>query len=262
MEDAVQQLLAYKGLVVGGWLLTLFVLERVSPAAPPPGGDGRWGWRRLARNAGLWLANIGLSPLVVIPVSLWAAGQSVGWRPDWWGGAPELLVDLVLLDFLIFWWHMANHRVPLLWRFHEIHHLDHFLDTTSAVRFHFGEVLLSALARAAIIVALDIPIASIVVFETIVLAAALFHHSNVRLPPALERALALVIITPSLHWVHHHAVRTDTDSNYGTMFSFWDRLFGSRSATPRALDMEIGVERRAERPLLGLLIRPFRPAGR
>ena len=262
MEDAVQDLLRYKGLTVATWLVLLFVLERAMPAAAAPAGDGRWGWRRLLRNVGLWLVNTGLSPLIVIPVSLWATGQSFGWRPDWWGGWPALLVDLLVLDFLIYWWHRANHVVPLLWRFHEIHHLDHFLDTTSAVRFHFGEVLLSALARAMIIVVLDIPFVSVVAFEAVVLLAAVFHHSNLRLPPGLERVLSRVIITPSIHWVHHHAVRSDTDSNYGTLFSFWDPLFGSRSPTRRTPDMPIGVERSAERPLLDLFVRPFRPGRR
>jgi len=258
MEDAVQNLLRYKGLTVAVWLVLLFVLERAIPAAPPPAGDGEWGWRRLLRNAGLWLVNTGLSPLIVIPISLWAAGQSLGWRPEWWTGWAALLADLLVLDFLIYWWHRANHVVPFLWRFHEIHHLDHFLDTTSAVRFHFGEVLLSALARGAFIVVLGIPLASVVAFEAVVLLAAVFHHSNLRLPPRLETALSRVIITPSIHWVHHHAVRSDTDSNYGTLFSFWDPLFGSRSRTRRTPDMPIGVERLAERPLLELVVRPFR----
>jgi sterol desaturase/sphingolipid hydroxylase (fatty acid hydroxylase superfamily) len=98
----------------------------------------------------------------------------------------------------------------------------------------------------------------VVVFETLVLAAAIFHHSNLRLPSALEAALSRVIITPSIHWVHHHRVKADTDSNYGTVFSFWDRLFGTRSATPRTLDMAIGVEARDEQPFLGLFLQPFR----
>ncbi len=258
MEDAVEDLLRYKTLAVATWLLLLFALERAIPAATAPAGDGRWGWRRLVRNAGLWLVNLGVSLLVVIPVSAWATAQSFGWRPDGWDGWPVLLVDLLVLDFLIYWWHRANHVVPLLWRFHEIHHLDHFLDTTSAVRFHFGEVLLSAFARACIIVVLDIPLASVLVFEAMVLLAALFHHSNLRLPARFERALSRVIITPSIHWVHHHAVRADTDSNYGTFFSFWDPLFGSRSRTRRTPDMPIGVERTVERPLLSLVVRPFR----
>ena len=257
MENTADQLLQYKGAAVLAWLALLFVLERAMPAAVPPGGDGRWGWKRLLRNAGLWLVNTGLSPLIVIPVSLWAAGHSLGWRPEGWDGWPALLVDLLVLDFLIYWWHRANHVVPFLWRFHEIHHLDHFLDTTSAVRFHFGEVLLSALARAVVIVLLDIPFTSIVVFEAVVLVSTLFHHSNLRLPPRLEQALSKVIITPSIHWVHHHAVRADTDSNYGTLFSFWDPLFGSRSRTRRTEDMAIGVERLPERAWLDLIVRPF-----
>ncbi len=118
-------------------------------------------------------------------------------------------------------------------------------------------MLLSALARAAVIVLLDIPIASVLVFETLLLVAAIFHHSNLRLATGLERALARVGITPSIHWVHHHARRSDTDSNYGTIFSFWDPLFDSRSATPRSPGMPIGVETRGEQSLARLLLRPF-----
>ena len=164
---------------------------------------------------------------------------------------------MLLLDFLIYWWHLANHRIPLLWRFHEVHHLDRFLDTTSALRFHFGEVLLSALARASAIYLRGFPFSSILAFETLLLIATLFHHSNLRLPAGLESALSLLIITPSIHWVHHHARRSDTDSNYGTIFSFWDRFFASRSPTRRRPDLEIGVEGLPERPLVQLILRPF-----
>ncbi len=261
MEGTLEVLLPWKGAVVFAWLAVIFAAERLRPAAreiaAAAGRSG--GWWRLARNLGLWLANVGLSPFVVLPLSLWASGHHLGWRPDWWHGAPGLLLDVVLLDFLIFWWHMANHRVPLLWRFHEVHHLDRFLDTTTALRFHFGEVLLSALVRMAVIVLLDIPIASILVFETLVLAAAIFHHSNLALPPGLEAGLSRIVITPSIHWVHHHAVQHDTDSNYGTIFSFWDGMFGTRSQTRRTLDMVIGVEARAERGFLQLIVRPFLP---
>ena len=94
-------------------------------------------------------------------------------------------------------------------------------------------------------------------FEALVQSAALFHHSDIRLPPPLERALARVLVTPSLHWVHHHAIRADTDSNYGTVLSVWDRLFGSRSATLRTPAMPIGVERLRDLPLPRLLLAPF-----
>jgi hypothetical protein len=118
-------------------------------------------------------------------------------------------------------------------------------------------VLLSALARAAVIYLLGFPFSSILAFEALLLMATLFHHSNLRLPAGLEAALSLLIITPSIHWVHHHARQSDTDSNYGTVFSFWDRLFASRSATPRVPGMEIGVQDRPERPLAHLVVRPF-----
>ena len=261
MEGAIQFLLSWKAVLVGVWLATFFLAERLRPAAQPPdrprGGEAAFGTRRLARNAALWLGNAGLSLVFVVPVSLWAASVSLDWRPDWWSGWQGLLIDLIILDLAIYWWHRANHELPFLWRFHEVHHLDRFLDTTTAVRFHFGEVALSAGFRAGLIVLLGLPIVSVLVFEILVLVAAIFHHSNLRLPQGLERALGRLVITPDLHWVHHHAVRRDTDSNYGTIFSFWDRLFGSRSPTPRRLGMTIGVERRVEQSLPQLLLRPF-----
>jgi sterol desaturase/sphingolipid hydroxylase (fatty acid hydroxylase superfamily) len=267
---------AAKGVIVAAWFVLLFAGERLHPAAPRPMAVAEpWpgglpmlragGWARLGRNLALWLVNTVLSPLVVLPLTVWAAGQGtseggldLGLRPAWWSGASGLVADLLLLDVLIYWWHRANHRVPFLWRFHAVHHLDGFLDTTSALRFHFGEVLLSALARAAVIVALGIPLASVLAFEALLLVATIFHHSNLRLPAPLERALAAVIVTPSIHWVHHHAVRRDTDSNYATILSLWDPLFRSRSAMRRAPDMKIGVEGQGEESLAALLIRPFR----
>jgi sterol desaturase/sphingolipid hydroxylase (fatty acid hydroxylase superfamily) len=105
---------------------------------------------------------------------------------------------------------------------------------------------------------LGLKLESILAFETLVLISAIFHHSNLRLPPALEKALSFVVVTPSIHWVHHHAVRADTDSNYSTVLSLWDRLFASRSRTPRTPTMPIGVEGRREENLGGLLMLPFK----
>ncbi|WPZ35406.1 sterol desaturase family protein [Thalassobaculum sp. OXR-137] len=251
-----QDLTIAKGLAVAAWILLILTAERAAPAVARRGG-----WPRILRNAGLFAVNIGLSRLAVIPITVFAASVALDWRPSWLQGGWALVADLLILDLWIYFWHRANHAVPFLWRFHEIHHLDEFLDASSAVRFHAGEVLMSAAVRAVVIVLLDIPLASVLAFETLVLVAAVFQHSNTRLPPALERALSAVIVTPSIHWVHHHAVRRDTDSNYGTGLSVWDRIFATLSPTPRTPEMAIGVERAHDRGFLALLIRPFRSGG-
>jgi len=260
MESAAGPSIEFKAAVVAIWFVLFFVGERLWSAVAAildEGGrpvDWRRDWPRFGRNLGLFVVNTLVSPLLVLPISAWAATMGLGLRPDWW----PFVLDILVLELWIYWWHRANHEVPVLWRFHQIHHLDRFLDTTTAVRFHFGEVLLSALARAPVVILFDIPLTSVIVFEALIMVAAIFHHSNLRLPPAFEAALARVVITPSIHWVHHHRVKADTDSNYGTVFSFWDRLFRTRSATRRTAEMPIGVEARDEQSFLRLLVRPFR----
>ncbi len=256
-------LVGLKTALVASSALVFALWERLRPAVASPlllrfrRGSGA-AWRRLGRNLGLFALNLLLSPLLVLPLTLWADSFSLGLRPDFLAGPLGLAFDLLLLDLWIYWWHRANHEIPFLWRFHAVHHYDELLDTSSAVRFHFGEVALSALVRAGVILLLDLPLASVVLFEALVLATALFHHSDARLPPSLERPLGRLIVTPAIHWVHHHARRSDTDSNYGTVFSFWDPLFRSRSRTARSPGMPIGVEGARDRPFLGLLTAPMR----
>lgn len=261
VAEIIQALVAWKLAIVLGWLALLFAAERLLPAV----ATGR-GWfgdgPRLLRNLGLWAVTGALVLLIVLPVSAWAAAHPLWLRPDWIGGWPGLVVDVLILDLWIYWWHRANHEVPLLWRFHEVHHRDRFLDVTSQMRFHVGEVLISTVVRAAVIVVLAVPFASVLVFEILLQLGTVFHHSNLRLPPRLERGLSHLVVTPSIHWVHHHRVQADTDSNYCSIFAWWDRLFGTRSRTARTPDMEIGVEGRPELPLSGLLLLPFTRRGR
>jgi sterol desaturase/sphingolipid hydroxylase (fatty acid hydroxylase superfamily) len=252
VNETLAELIRYKGVAVVAVLVLLLLLERRFPLARALGG-----WRRVGRNLSLAGLNAVLSWAIVVPLSALAASHALGWRPAFWGGWTGLAVDILLLDLWIYWWHRANHELPFLWRFHEVHHLDGFLDASSALRFHFGEVFLSSLVRAGVIFLLDVPLTSVVVFETAVAVVAMFQHSNVALPARLESGLSRVIVTPSIHWIHHHAVRADTDSNYAAILSIWDRLFGSRSATRRSLDMKIGVEGRSDAPLPALVKRPF-----
>jgi sterol desaturase/sphingolipid hydroxylase (fatty acid hydroxylase superfamily) len=256
-----QDLLTAKGAIVAAWVALALLVEQWRPAAPPPihlAGYGAAWFRRWGRNLGLFALNGALSTLFVLPVTLWAALHAPWSRAglaaasDWaW-----LPLDILLLDFWIYWWHRANHEWRFLWRFHEVHHRDRHLDATTALRFHFGEVALSAAARALAIMALAIPLTSVIVFEIAVIVATVFHHANWRIPPAVERALARLIITPSRHWVHHHRVQADTDSTYGTIFSFWDRWFGTTTPTQRRQLMPLGVEGQEELPWVALLGSP------
>ncbi len=242
-----------KLLVVGAWFALLAAGERLVPAAKRPRGSEK---SRLTRNLGLWAANTLMNPFITVPIGAAAAAFPLWTRPDLplWAA---LALDLLLLDLWTYCWHRANHEWRPLWRFHRVHHLDEFLDTTSAVRLHPGEVLISALARTPLIVAGDVSLASIAVFDTLVLLGALFHHSNLRLPALLERVARLVVVTPSHHWVHHHAVRADTNSNYGTLLTLWDRTFRSWSPTVRTPAMRIGVEGEGDKPSPMLAIAPF-----
>lgn len=255
----IEALLSAKVFIVAAWFAVLALGERVIPAAPrPPRTDAP----RLTRNLGLWLANTLMSPLITVPIGVAAASLQLWTRPELgWAG---LALDLLVLDLWTYAWHRANHEWPLLWRFHRVHHLDRFLDTTSAVRFHPGEVLVSALARAPLIVLADIPITSLLLFDTLVLLGALFHHSDIKLPARFETALRFIIVTPSHHWVHHHNVHEDTNSNYATLLTIWDRIFRSWSPHARTPDMAIGDGDEPDAPLLRLAVAPFvaQPAAR
>jgi len=255
----VSELMVYKSVIVACLLLGLFIAERYSPSVIVP--ESVKSNNRITKNLSLWLCNSLLSPLIVLPITLYAVNLGVNWRSGAFGGWFDswngLLIDIVILDLWIYWWHRANHRLPILWRFHRVHHLDQWLDVTSAVRFHFGEVFLSALVRSVVILCLGIPLVSVIIFEGLILINAGFHHSNIRLPVKLERVMSCVVITPSIHWVHHHAIQLDTDSNYGTIFSFWDRVFGSKSKNNRTLDMIIGLDERSDKSFTQLMLEPF-----
>ncbi len=280
----------YKAPLVAISLIVLLAAGLIWPFSPRLARDGvkggvrgavRGGWGRLGKNLGLAGLNALLSLAVIVPITVLASqmnGASGGptggfftlsggldWRPAWWMAAPmgplALALDLLILDVWIYTWHRANHKFAWLWRFHQVHHLDETLDASTALRFHFGEVLNASLVRAVVIVLLVVPLRSVLVFEVLVALSAIFHHSNLRLPPAFERVLAWFIVTPSIHWVHHHARRADTDSNYATVLSVWDRIFRTRSQTARTPGMPMGVEGARDVSLATLIALPFRGVG-
>ena len=152
-------------------------------------------------------------------------------------------LTFVLFDLWMYAWHRANHRIPFLWRFHRVHHTDPAMDSTTALRFHPGEILLSTLANCLVLAALGMSLGMLVLYKAVMVVVILFHHSNLAVPAGLDARLRRIIVPPSMHRVHHSAIRAETDSNYGTVFSFWDRLFGSfRLRTdPEAIRFGIGA---------------------
>jgi sterol desaturase/sphingolipid hydroxylase (fatty acid hydroxylase superfamily) len=157
------------------------------------------------------------------------------------GSAGEIAVAFLLLDLTFYYWHVANHRFALLWRFHNVHHIDPDLDVSTAFRFHFVEVGLSAGFRAAQVLIIGPSLVVYVAYDLVFQLATLFHHSNIRLPVSLERALNVLIVTPRMHGIHHSIVRHETDSNWGTIFSWWDRLHQTLRVDLPQEQIEIGV---------------------
>lgn len=129
-----------------------------------------------------------------------------------------------IMDYTNYLWHVLNHKSPLLWRFHVVHHCDPDLDVTTAIRFHFGELIGSVFFRGAFVVLSGATALQVLLYEILFEGATQFHHSNWKLPYRLEKALNKVIVTPRMHGIHHSMNRQETDSNYAVIFSFWDRL--------------------------------------
>lgn len=171
----------------------------------------------------------------------------------------KTLLSLVALDFSLYLWHRMNHFFEFLWRFHAVHHIDTEMDSGTAFRFHFGELILSSLYRSAVILALGIGIKDLLLFEIIVTSCAIFHHSNIALPYRFESALSKVMITPLIHQLHHSRVRKELDSNYGALTTLWDKLCLSYTPVKREL-VRLGVPKynaQDKQGILNLLKMPF-----
>lgn len=137
------------------------------------------------------------------------------------------IAAVLLMDYTLYIWHVLTHKVPLLWRFHLPHHIDLDCDASTALRFHFGELLLSVPFRVAQIAVLGVSLREYSIWQTLVMVSILFHHSNVELPPEWDRRLSYLIVTPRMHGIHHDAARAHTDSNWSSGLSLWDRIHGT-----------------------------------
>jgi sterol desaturase/sphingolipid hydroxylase (fatty acid hydroxylase superfamily) len=185
--------------------------------------------------------HVAMTP-VVRPLTAFVRRRRVGLvqrlpLPEWIRDALAVL----LLDYTLYWWHVLEHRVPSLYRFHQVHHADLALDVTTAARFHFGEFIASVPWRAGQIVLIGVTPSALSLWQRLTMFSVLFHHSNVRLPIGLERWLSTFVMTPRLHGIHHSIVAEEQSSNWSSGLTAWDRLHGTYRANVRQAEITIGV---------------------
>jgi sterol desaturase/sphingolipid hydroxylase (fatty acid hydroxylase superfamily) len=221
----------------------LFLLETISPLRRPKRARGA----RFLVNLLITALSFGVGLAVVRPVALlgvaaWAEAHTFGFLP--WSGLPfwvQAALGFLWMDFSFYWWHRMNHLRPLLWRFHNVHHIDPDMDVSTAFRFHFVETLYSTAFRVFQVGVAGIVPFTYLLYELIFNLCTMFHHSNVCLPLALERLLNQIIVTPRMHGVHHSAVGAETNSNYSVIFRWWDLLHRTLRLNVPQNDVIIGV---------------------
>lgn len=211
--------------VVVGVGLSLFVLERLFPLRR----ETRSLLGRLLVNLAVSAVAFGTALALVRPAAerafAWTGAESFGLLHLVALPAPlELAAAFLLMDLTFYYWHRLNHQVPFLWRFHNVHHFDPDLDVSTAFRFHFGEIALSAGLRVVQVVLTGLSGWAFALYEVAFQANTLFHHSNLRLPIRVERVLNRLLVTPRMHGIHHSQIEDETNSNYGVVLPWWDRL--------------------------------------
>ncbi len=240
-------------IIIGSILLTvLVILELVYPARTY---DQPIRIRSYRTNTFLFLfnnliffgANITLIYGIVYEKSIMHILDSVG-------SAWQFVLGILILDFVTWVWHMLNHRINFLWRFHKCHHAERYLNVTSAVRFHIGELILSVFFKSLVLFVLGIPFWVFVLYESLITLFAMFHHANISLPRAVQKVVQHIIVTPQFHRTHHSSVRSEHDSNYGVIFVWWDYIFATyKKVVPRM----IGLEGVSEKGFVRTLFLPF-----
>lgn len=240
--------------------------EHVAPARIP---REAW-WRRWRTNVGVAAFNT-LVLRVALPTT--AIGMAELAAAHGWGllnhhavaGWLAVGMGVAALDLAIYLQHVMFHSVPVLARLHAAHHADPDFDTTTGIRFHPLEIVLSMLIKYAAIIVLGAPALAVLMFELLLNLTALFNHGNVRLPPALDSALRWILVTPDMHRIHHSVVEAERNSNYGFCLAIWDRIFGTYTVEPAGgeANLRIGLpdypDAQVSTTFLGLISIPFRP---
>ena len=203
-------------------------------------------------------------PVAAVGIALWC--QTHGFGVLNYLELPQILrtiIAFVVLDFAIYLQHVMFHYIPVLWRFHKVHHADQDIDVTTGLRFHPIEIVLSMLIKFAVVVFVGAPVIAVVVFEIVLNATAMFNHGNISLPKKIDAVIRFFIVTPDMHRVHHSTIVKEINSNFGFNFSIWDKLFGTYIAQPSKghINMKIGLKEYTDskitQKLINILKMPF-----
>jgi sterol desaturase/sphingolipid hydroxylase (fatty acid hydroxylase superfamily) len=232
----------WKWLAIGLGVGALVFVERLRPLRPRTEPEPE----HLGRNLAIGLIGAAATAVcelpIVAPVHGLAERRGLGLLR--WLRLPRALrviLGFLLLDYTLYLWHWMNHRSPWLWRFHAVHHLDRDLDSSTGVRFHFGELALAVGFRAAQALLLGVDRETFHMYQQALFLSVLFHHSNLALPIDVERELAAFIVTPRMHGIHHSARVDETNTNYASLLSWWDRLHRTLRLNVPQREIEIGV---------------------
>ena len=253
------------------FFLGLFLLFAVIEALVPRRSRAQPRRRRWVTNVAIVLLDALTLRLLAFALPLLAVGAALDAQAQGWGlfnavALPtwlEVLATVLIFDLAIWTQHLVTHKVPVLWRFHRVHHADRDFDVSTAIRFHPVEIAFSMLLKIGLVYALGAPAAAVLVFEVLLNGCAMFNHANIRLPSGVERPLRWLLVTPEMHRIHHSVRREEADSNYGFSVSWWDRLFGTYSARAKGGEagLKLGLSAHqddAPSGLLWSLLFPFR----
>lgn len=230
----------YEALVRLGIFLGLFALFALIESAAPRRArqqtrKQRWftNWAIVVIDTLTLRALAFAIPLLAVGAAIDAQAQGFGLfnlidLPMWL----TVILTILLFDFAIWAQHLITHKIPVLWRFHRVHHADRDIDVTTAIRFHPVEIAFSMLLKIGLVYLLGPPALGIILFEIILNGTAMFNHANIHLPLPLDAVLRKILVTPDMHRVHHSDQRDEHDSNYGFALSIWDRMFSTYIAQP------------------------------
>lgn len=223
----------HRALILAGGITFFWIIE----GAIPLFGFKYNKWKHASINIFFTITTIVINfafALLIVQSSDWAVANGVGLLQ--WVNVSQwlfLILGLLLLDLIGAWFiHFIEHKIKWMWKFHMVHHADTHVDTTTANRHHPGESVFRAVFTMIGVIVCGAPMWLVMLYQSMSAVLSQFNHANIRLPLWLDKAISWVIVSPDMHKVHHHYVRPQTDSNYGNIFSVWDRLFGTFNYTP------------------------------